>query len=372
MRKDCINRELTLEWIVGTFMFLILVALGYFTIIVGSDNLFRRTYEFDVYFQNVAGLREGDNVTIQGMPIGRVTDLVLEESWVRVQCALNREVELYEDYSIEVVETSVLGGRQLRIDAGTPDKQRIPDDERLVGTPPIDLMAEAAKVVSELRRTLTEEGVLENVSEGIARLNRVAGRLDRGEGTVGALLTEDTVYRELEEIASNLNEMSSRANAVVVGIERGEGTLGMLLADDEIGRELGGVLENINAISAQLRAGEGTLGRLLSDDTIALHLASTLEDVSELSARLRAGEGTLGKLLSEDAEVYDDLAQTVASLRNMAERVEAGEGSLGKLMSDDALYRQVIALVDEVRATIDDFRESTPLTTFTSILFGAL
>jgi hypothetical protein len=46
-------------------------------------------------------------------------------------------------------------------------------------------------------------------------------------------------------------------------------------------------------------------------------------------------------------------------------------GAVDKLIGDDALHVQASQVVQEARATIDDFRETTPVTTFTSIFFGA-
>lgn len=338
MRKDCINRELTLEWIVGTFMFLILLALAYFTIIIGSDNLFRRTYPMVVVFDDVSGLRKGENVTVQGMTIGKVTELDLQNDMVVVSCALDQLLELHEDYRIEVLTTSVLGGRQLRIHKGSPDRPLLAQDVELRGELPVDIMAEAGQVVRDVRLALTEGGILDQASEGVAALNLVAGRLARGEGTIGALLSDDTAYRDLVAISADLRVLSAQAREMLAALERGEGTIGQLLRDDAIGNGLRDVIG----------------------------------DVASVTARLRDGQGTLGKLLAEDSALYDDLAQTMSSLRAVAEQVERGDGSLGKLMVDDGLYRRVTALVDEIRSTVDDFRESTPLTTFTSILFGAL
>lgn len=371
MRKDVITRELTLEWIVGTFMFIILAALIYFTIIIGGDNLFKRTYPFEVYFEDVAGLRVGDNVSVHGMTIGKVDDMQLDDGWVRVRCALDREVVPRRGYRIEIVETSVLGGRQLRIDTGSSDESPMPEGVRLVGRPPIDLMHEAGKTINEIRRALEDDGILEQLAEGSARLNRVAGRLDRGEGTVGALLVDDTIYRDLKTIAANVREATRNANTILGALNRGEGTLGRLLRDDAIARQLDEVLDDVKILTGRLRDGEGTLGRLLTDATLAGDLESVLADAAVLTERLRDGRGSLGKLLAEDSAAYDDLAQTLTSLRTVAQQLEAGEGTLGKLIVDDGIYRQVTALLNDVRATVDDFRESTPLTTFTSILFGA-
>ena len=84
------------------------------------------------------------------------------------------------------------------------------------------------------------------------------------------------------------------------------------------------------------------------------------------------GQGSAGKFLSEDSPLYDDLAEAVATIKRLAHRIENGEGSVGRLMSDETLYDEVEAAVGEVRATIDDFRETAPVTTFSSIFFGAL
>jgi phospholipid/cholesterol/gamma-HCH transport system substrate-binding protein len=93
--------------------------------------------------------------------------------------------------------------------------------------------------------------------------------------------------------------------------------------------------------------------------------------LKEISDRLAKGEGTLGKLLSEDDQVYADLAATLASFRGMSESIAKGEGTIGKLVSDEELYDEFKALVREGRAAVDDIRETSPVTTFTSIFFGA-
>lgn len=78
----------------------------------------------------------------------------------------------------------------------------------------------------------------------------------------------------------------------------------------------------------------------------------------------------MGRLLGEDDQVYRDLAATIAQVRQIAEGVGRGEGSVGKLLADDELYSQFQSLLREGRAAMDDFRETSPITTFTSIFFG--
>jgi phospholipid/cholesterol/gamma-HCH transport system substrate-binding protein len=142
----------------------------------------------------------------------------------------------------------------------------------------------------------------------------------------------------------------------------------------------GGVVENLRKASIDIQkvverisAGKGTLGRLLSeDDKLYEDLAATVASARVLTAKLERGEGTLGRLLSGDDQLYQDLAATASSVRAMTGKLEKGEGALGHLLNDDELYEEIRQLVEEVSSTIDDYRETSPVATFTSIFFGAL
>ncbi|MDI6774443.1 MAG: MlaD family protein [Verrucomicrobiota bacterium] len=144
--------------------------------------------------------------------------------------------------------------------------------------------------------------------------------------------------------------------------------------------EKGGVVEglkeaaaDIREISRRLNAGKGTLGKLLSeDDTLYDDLKAGVASLRKVSERLDEGKSTLGKLLADDDQVYQDLKATVSAARKIAERLEKGDGTLGKLLSeDDALYKEFVNVVQEAKAVLDDLRETTPVVTFASILFGA-
>ncbi|MDE0838490.1 MAG: mammalian cell entry protein, partial [Kiritimatiellae bacterium] len=93
--------------------------------------------------------------------------------------------------------------------------------------------------------------------------------------------------------------------------------------------------------------------------------------LANVTKQLEDGKGTLGKLLSEDETLYTDLHDTVKSLKSVAQKIERGEGLLGKLTTDETLYNDIQEVVGEARATLDDFRENSPVVTFSSIFFGA-
>ena len=190
----------------------------------------------------------------------------------------------------------------------------------------------------------------------------------------------DTATQTIDEIRTALNDgilddlkaTFASVRAITERLANGEGTLGKLLSsDDQLYTDLSAAVADIRAISDRLEKGEGTLGRLLSsDDQLYADAASAVSNINAISERLANGEGTLGKLLSPDDTLYADLSSAVASLRTVGENLANGEGTIGKLLADDEIYTEAQSLLREGRAAVDDLRETSPITTFSSIFFG--
>ncbi len=324
-----------MEVTVGAFMFMVLLALGVFTIVLSRQSLFTTTYYMDIRFPEVLGVREGDNVYLRGVAVGKVRRIQALEDVreVVVAVALNQKVTLREDYRVDILPSSVLGGRYVNIFEGTDQAPPRPPGAPVHGERPVDLVDQATRTVEMIRSALDEGGLLNDMRVAMANVNEVTTRLKQGQGTIGRLLADDAVYRDLEAVAANLKRVSD-------DLAGGRGTLGRLLADD------GTVYEDVRAAAADLRT---------------------------VSARLAEGKGLAGKLLSDsdDDTFYEDLRAVARSLRTLSARLERGEGTLGRLLSDPGLYEEANLLVREARATVDDLRETAPITTLTSVLFGA-
>ncbi len=337
MKQASIDREMTMELVVGTFVFMILLALGYFTIVLGRASLFEKKFPFEVEFQDVMGLRKDDNVVLRGMTVGKVKSLRLSDGRVRVLALMDGPISLKTDYKIVIVTTSILGGRYLEIKEGTALAPPLPPDVMPQGDKPYDLMAEAAATIHDIRISLNEGGLLTNLESSVASIREVAAKIKNGEGSLGKLVNDPSLYNEVQGAFKEFRDVANKVQVIADKVSRGEGTLGKLLADDA-------VYTNIQAVAENLR--------MITD-------------------RLNQGEGTLGKLMSKDDKLYSDIAATAASMKDITGRIERGEGLLGKLVKDETLYKDVKSAVNEVRAAVDDYRETSPVVSFTTLLFGA-
>lgn len=386
------NSDVFSEVVVGVFMVAVLALLVYFTVVIsGVDVLFGREKALArIAFTDVGGLKERDNVVYRGMKVGIVEKIELAPTNVMVTVLVDRDVVLRETCQASVSALSLLGGNYLLLEEGAGAVQPLATTV-FRGDPPIDWVRDLGKIAGSLNEVLNDgsfRSIVSNFEATAENVNKIVARVERGEGTAGRLLSrDDTVYQDLREAVAGAKravgdaektfdgarKTFDHAAAVAERLDRGEGTLGRLLSkDDAVYADLKQTLANAAAISARIERGEGTLGRLTAkDDALWGDLSNAVANVRAATAKLKSGEGLLGRAFN-DAALADDAAKLVANLRTVSERLEKGEGTLGRLMTERELYDEVNAAIKDVRQIIDNYRDTTPITTFGALATGAL
>ena len=386
------NSDVFSEVVVGVFMVAVLALLVYFTVVIsGVDVLFGREKALArIAFTDVGGLKDHDNVMYRGMKVGIVEKIELAPTNVMVTVLVDRGVVLREGCHASVSALSLLGGNYLLLEEGAGAVQPLATTV-FRGDPPIDWVRDLGKIAGSLNEVLNDgsfRSIISNFEATAENVNKIVARVERGEGTAGRLLSrDDTVYQDLREAVAGAKravgdaektfdgarKTFDHAAAVAERLDRGEGTLGRLLSkDDAVYADLKQTLANAAAISARIERGEGTLGRLTAkDDALWGDLTNAVANVRAATAKLKSGEGLLGRAFN-DAALADDAAKLVANLRTVSERLEKGEGTLGRLMTERELYDEVNATIKDVRQIIDNYRDTTPITTFGALATGAL
>lgn len=363
------SKEMFNEIIVGFFVAGVFALLIFFTIVISGVDLIagRKKDTLTVLFPAVGGLRAHDNVVVRGMPVGTVKDLQLAEQGVRVQLSVDRNVVVRENnYRVRIASSSLLGGNMLTIDEG--DGTPLPRSQVLVGEAPSEWMRDLGETLAEVKKIVSDDDLIGSLRKAATSLANITARLENGEGTLGKLLSsDDKLYQDLSAAVASLRNIAGK-------IETGDNSVGKLINDKgEIYANFQKILSNTRELTERLQKGEGTLGKLMSaNDTLYNDLTESVAHLKNIVVRMDHGEGTLGRFLGDNGAMYTNLYVTTENLRLISEKVASGEGTLGKLTMDDKLYRDAEGLLGDVRETVDNLRESTPLTTFGSILMGGL
>jgi phospholipid/cholesterol/gamma-HCH transport system substrate-binding protein len=181
-------------FIVGT---LLVLAAGVF--LIGSKEfLFSSTYTLRSDFQNVGGLEDGAQVRVGGIPEGTVKHIVLPkrpDEKVTVEMNLQHVTQnvLKKDSVASIKSEGLLGDKYVEISFGSDQAGRLKSGDTIASAPPIDI----ADLIQKTNNILdTTQGTMQNVEASADNLKSVSDKINRGQGTVGALINDKTMYRE--------------------------------------------------------------------------------------------------------------------------------------------------------------------------------
>jgi phospholipid/cholesterol/gamma-HCH transport system substrate-binding protein len=294
--------------VVGAFLVGALGLLVWGTLIVGRVPAWLGSdpVTFSARFDNVSGLREETDVSIAGVSVGKVSEILLDGSRALVTVRLEGDsVEIPVDSVVAIRSRGLLGGKVLEILPGhssTPlERGGVLTRTRSSGN--VDDLADRIAAVADdvhwvstsFRNVLGGADGEEAIREVVANSRALTGRLRR--------MVEDNDER-IEGIARNLASFSS----------------------------------DLTEFSAENRESFQEMVEHLRGASQRLHVA--VDHLAEVSARLERGEGTAGKLL-RDEDLYRDLDGAVAEARS--------------------------ALV-EVRRAAEETQEQIPATILTTLL----
>jgi len=269
--------------------------------------------------------------------IGRVSNISLSGGRALVRMDIFKTIKITKDAVALIRTKGVLGDRYVEIRQGNSAEIIPPGGEIARTRSPVDLetllveigpMIRDFQAVAETLRTILEDkklkGLVADLSEAATSFKMVAHNLANGKGTIGKLLADDSIYRQLEKVSQNLEAMSVDLKQLVADVKAGKGTLGRFLVDDSMYTKLEKLVattqeaaNNLNEIAAQLSSGKGTLGKFLADDELYKSLVSAAQRLDNLSRKLEKGEGTLGKLFQDDT-LYKEIKRTVININRAA------------------------------------------------------
>ena len=328
------------EVVTGVFMLAVLTLLVYFTVVISGVDIIRGTERIpvEIAFDGVGGLKDHDNVMYRGTKVGTVDEVVLTETNLVARILVDKSVVLRESYRISVCSLSMLGGQFLMLEEGEGEIVDI-TAQTLVGETPSDWMRDMADIAKNLKSLTSSENVntiITNVEAVSASAKEVAKRLEQGEGMLGRLLSpDDPIYAETTNAVADARRM----------------------------------LANAAEISERIKAGEGTVGKLLSSDA---ELYADLKD-SVASFKKACEQIKLPENMDKDVEeIMTGANKLLANLNEVSEKLKNGEGTLGKLATNSTMYDEVQGAIKDVRQVLDNYRDTTPISTFGSLIMGGL
>ena len=355
----------------------------------GDFNPFEKKMRLKARFVSADGLHSGADVQLAGVSIGKVEDVKflppdtpdderIEATLNIVQVLDNKPISelIRTDSTAQLVATSILGNdKMINIVPGTSKGSPIDENATLISSAGIGLN----------QLTATGNDLLAQINKLAVPANEILNKANSGEGTLGRVINDETLYKSLDEAVVETRGTMARLKTTIDKINSGQGSAGKLVNDPELYDSLNRTVAQLDAIAADIKAGRGSAGKFVTDEALynetrstvaelrrsAEKISSIADDVKLITAELKDGKGTAGKLF-RDEKLYEDARTAIARFNGATTRIEsliadaqAGKGTIGKLVTDETLYNNlnvtsnnIATFTGEGTKLLDDFRKN--------------
>ncbi|HET6961791.1 MAG TPA: MlaD family protein, partial [Terriglobia bacterium] len=200
----------------GAFIFGALLILTFIVFRIGDkDFLFSTTYRLQAPFDNVAGLGNGAEVRLGGVRVGTVDFIQLPgHAGEKVLDVMNLESstrKLIRKNSVVAIETEgLLGSKYVAIMTGSQEAPTVEDGDTLKSQPPLEFADLIRKTDVILDST---QSALNNVNGATADMRSITSKIDRGQGTAGALINNREIYNDMRSTVADTRETVNQAKA---------------------------------------------------------------------------------------------------------------------------------------------------------------
>ncbi|HUO34235.1 MAG TPA: MlaD family protein [Candidatus Acidoferrum sp.] len=332
---------------VGLFVLagLFLIAVGIFYV-TGAGFLGPK-YRLITYLPEVDGVAAGAPVRLDGVDIGNVQSLTLTPHPVDRMHSITLVLridkkfqdQIRTDSTASLITEGLLGNRYVTISRGLTGEVIQPG-----GVVPGTEEAAMKQVVQRGAELMENLGALSDDLRGIV------AQVQKGNGTLGKLMNDPSLYNHLNETAARLDQLAAN-------IQQGQGTIGKLASSDELYNKVDATVGHVENVMAAVQNQQGTLGKLVYDPAMYESAKGLLDKGNNLVSGIQGGKGTLGKLVTDDT-LYANVRDASANVRDATAKLNSNEGTAGKFLSDPAFYDNVTGLTGDMRLLISDFRQN--------------
>lgn len=185
-----------------TGIFLLVITIYY---IGKNKNMFGETFQLKSHFNNVSGLKIGNNVRFSGINIGTVTQIeFVSDSSVVVVFKIKQEVQKYikTDAMASIGSDGLMGDKVLTISPGTNSNKRVKNNDLIASKKAIEIedILKSVKVSVDNAQIITYQ-----LAEFTSKMNNKNSMLSK-------LVNDDKMGKSLDATLINIQHASKGLN----------------------------------------------------------------------------------------------------------------------------------------------------------------
>lgn len=271
------NRKIAVALFIISGFVLFLVAI----FVIGSkENLFTPTFKLRSEFETVSGLKTGASVRFNGISVGKVDNVDIRGTdKVLVTMTLEKSVQKYikKDSKATVSSEGLVGNKVVEITSGSEQAPSVDDNEQLASIKPVEVQ----DIIASLKVSS------DNASEITKDLSEITTKVNQGEGTLGQLVNNQSLYNNVDSTFRSFSTYSGQLNTVFGKINV---TVDNVTGDvEKLSGQLNKISADIGEIVRKMNSNESIVGTLLTDTTFANNLKGVMANANATTKNLETG-----------------------------------------------------------------------------------
>lgn len=286
-KTDVQKIRLGLFVIIGSLFFL---AAIYF--VGNKQNMFGNTSNLKAVFVNVSGLQVGNNVRYAGIDIGTVKSIeMINDTTINVAMSIEDKMltHIKKDAIATIGSDGLVGNMIVNIIPGKGNAQAVVAGDVL--------QSYSRASTDEMLKTLDVTN--KNAALLTADLLKITNEINQGKGTVGVLLKDSLMSKDLKETMRGTAESVANLNKMILSLNQEDNVIGLLKDKDvalkmkniitnleKSSSEIDKVVTNLNATVVNIKDGKGALNYLSNDENLVKKIDSTMTNLNDASTKL--------------------------------------------------------------------------------------
>ncbi|MGE0631709.1 MAG: MlaD family protein [Pseudobdellovibrionaceae bacterium] len=235
---------------VGVFILLGLSALIVSIFIFGGNqSVFTSQVRMRAHFDQVQGLSKGSVISLAGITIGNIEEITFAEDAKKLEIRFKFDAAFHgrirEGSTIDIRTQGALGDKYLYIEPGPAEKPQLSENSVIASVPQTDLLQivnDRSKDVDKIFDIMNELAIFSKTLNKDGRTERILANLVSVTDNLNGTLTETrAVMNDIRGDGNKNNKLKGsmdRLSSIMEKLDKGEGTLGALINDPSLHEQL--------------------------------------------------------------------------------------------------------------------------------------
>jgi phospholipid/cholesterol/gamma-HCH transport system substrate-binding protein len=266
---------------IGIYAVIILLAAWAGIRFLSGVDVLGRSRTYTAHYEQVNGLQDAAAVVINGVKVGKVTDVELnfEQGGADITLSIDSSVDIPTDSRAMLFSAGLMGGKSIEIKMGEA-KEYLKSGDAIHTGVTLDMFDTLANELGDVKERVTT--LLDNLNQTISGVDSLiddnSKNLTKTVESLNAVMADlkkSNIIGNIDGFCATLNENGAKLDSIITDIN----SVTHALNEQQSGAKLAQAIDQVNTLLEKINSGSGSIGNLVSDEKLYKELAQASQNL---------------------------------------------------------------------------------------------